>query len=449
MLSDKKEKWGVCVFLSCALILTLCFAESAWAQLPKPKTLQAKPKLPDTPKVPANVLKPEDVAPAKKKPFYSGLFDMDKDKPRLHVGLLELHPYASIQEKYDTNIMLEPRGQGNMDWITDYRTGLAAQMPFIPSRGDDYFAEAYYHADFIHFARHDKLSRIDHTAHGSVRCKFPNDIGVRITEDFLKTQDPPNNERTLLTKRWQNKLDARVDYTREKVKLESAYTVTMNRYIEFSNLDYDDHMITGTTFYKIATKTWLLGEFNYGRIRYHKSPTNSDSSYYQGRIGVEGKIAPKLTGTLKLGGRYQGYSRPEAKDYAGFTAFLNIKYEITKRTNLNFYGETRPEEASYATNSFYTANILGLKFDHLLMRRLRMNGGTFWAYNRYPSETREGDKTAKRQDTLWGISVGFKYEIVKETLFFEPEYVVKQRHSNFHNFSYKDQQVILRGSLLF
>lgn len=448
--TSKKGNKGVYLFIMCALALALCFPVNAFAQQPKPHTSQGKLKSPDVPKAQANIASPKYVAPAPaaQTPFFSWMNNIDKDKPRIHIGSLEIHPYGSIEEKYDTNIRLEPRGQANEDWITDYRTGIAAKMPLVPSRGDDYIAEAYYHADFIQFLHNNKLSRIDHTAHGAVSGKMPNDVGFRVSEDFLKTQDPPNNERTLLTKRWWNMIDARADYTREKIKVEGAYTQTTNVYLENANLSYNDYMGTGTVFYNIGTKTWLLYETNVGRIMYNKSPTNSNSQYFQGRVGVEGKIAPKLTGTLKFGYRYQDYSRSSASNYSALTAFGNVKYDITQRTSLSIYGEKRPIESTYASNSYYNDDTVGVKFEHLLAKRLWLNGGAFWAYDTYPTDSQEGDTVAKRRDTIWGTGVGFKYE-VKDWMFINTGYQFKQKDSVFHNFSYNDQQVTVRGSVAF
>lgn len=440
----------VYLFLLCALAVTLSFPVSIFAEQAKPKTPQDKLKSPERPKAPASVEEStfveeyKDEAQAAKKPFFS----MDEDKPRIHLGALEFHPYGSIEEKYDTNIYLQPRGQEHEDWITDYRVGFAAKMPLVPERGDDHMLEAYYHADIIEFLHHDKLSRVDHTVHVAMTNKFPNDFQFRLSEDYLKTQDPPNNERTLLTKRWWNMVDARVDYIREKIKLEGAFTLTADSYDESHNLNHNDYMATATAFYNIGTKTWLLGEFNFGRILYRNSATNSDSSYYQGRVGVEGNIAPKLTGTYKMGFRCQDYSRTQANNYSAFTAFANLKYEITQRTTLNIYGERRPEESSYATNSYYNINTVGLKFDHLLLQRLWLNGGAFWGLDLYPAESTEGSQTAKRKDKLWGAGVGLKYE-VKDWLFLNTGYEFKQRNSNFHNLSYNDHKISIRASVMF
>jgi hypothetical protein len=151
---------------------------------------------------------------------------------------------------------------------------------------------------------------------------------------------------------------------------------------------------------------------------------------------------------LKFGFRYQNYERKTAKDYAQLTAFGNIKYDLSERTVLNLYGETRPEESSYATNSFYVSNIVGLKGEHLLTKRLAAAGGVFWAYDQYRALSTEGDQSAKRKDTLWGADITLKYELRKWWLL-DTGYRFKQRNSRFHNFNYNDQQVTARSSFLF
>ena len=433
----------------CALAIALSSPISIFAEQPGPATPQDKLKSPDRPNVPANFVKPQDTAPIGREPFFSWMDNIDENKPLIHLGSLEFRPYGLIEEKYDSNIYLQPRGQEHDDWITDYRVGFAAKMPLVPERGDDYLLEGNYHADIIEYSKNHKLSRVDHAAHAALTCAFPNDFGFRITEDFLKTQDPPNDERTGLTKRIWNMGEARINYTREKIKFEGAYTLTTNSYLKYSNLDYNDNMFTGTAFYNIGTKTWLLGEFNYGFMNYKNNVTNSDSKYYQGRVGVEGDIAAKLTGTLKFGYRYQDYTLAAlANDYASFTAFGNLKYEISGRTTLNIYGERRQEESSYTTNSYYTINTLGIKFGHLLMQCLWLNGGAFGVLDFYPEESTEGAKTSRRKDALWGAAAGFKYEI-KDWLFLNAGYEFKQRDSNFNNFSYNDHKVLFRVSVTF
>ncbi|MFH1996699.1 MAG: hypothetical protein ABIJ27_06845, partial [Candidatus Omnitrophota bacterium] len=40
-------------------------------------------------------------------------------EPNIHIGALEIHPYGSVKQTYDSNIFLEPKNRENGDMITD------------------------------------------------------------------------------------------------------------------------------------------------------------------------------------------------------------------------------------------------------------------------------------------------------------------------------------------
>ena len=465
-LSDIKKNAGVCLWIVCALTFMFGSIASVWGDQQSQPQRPPQPKQPtivpdelktvDTPKIFTNVPDYQNGSPYAIDPTFFWQTNAEppvaklegQEQGNIHYGALQLHPVAAYKQTYDTNVFLGPRGQEEMDWISDYLVGIAAKTPIIPSRAEDFIAAGEYHANFLNFMRFDKNDRVDHTAHVALRGNFDNGIGLKFTEDFLKTQDPANNEFSGLQKRIWNQMDGRANYTHDKITIETAYTVIMNRYIKEHDFSNDDHMVSAIVYYNLSAKTRLLNEFNVGRILYYNSSTNSNSYYIQDRIGAEGKIAPKLTGTAKFGFRAQEYARDNAKDLAQLVAFGNLKYELSERTNLNLYGESRPEESTYTPNNYYTSNIVGFKGEHLLTNRIALEGGIFWAYDLYPEVTTEGDSTGKRRDTLCGANVGVKYELRKWWLL-NAGYLAKQRDSRFHNFNYNDQQVSLRTSFLF
>jgi len=363
-------------------------------------------------------------------------------KPNIHVGALEIHPYACVEQTYDSNIYLEPRNRENADNITDIRVGTAVKLPIIPEREEDFLIEGSYHADIIEFWKYKHRDRVDHHARGLLDCTFANDFRLRIRERFEKTADPPDSERTTLDKRYRNVVNPTLSYTREKITLEGGYEMTRDAYDEnrLNNLNRTDHVFTGTCFYQVLPKTSVLAEYNLGLIRYDNHRTNSDSVENQARIGVIGKLWPKLTGTLKLGYRYVSYNESDKTDYSNFTMFANLKYDMTERTIVNLFADRTSQESSYASNSYYEMNKVALNVDHLLAERLRLDGGGFIGYNRYPVTTIEGDDIGKRKDFLWGANAGLKYDI-KEWLFVDVGYKFKQRTSRFSVYDYNDHKI--------
>ncbi len=369
-----------------------------------------------------------------------------QNEPNIHIGALELHPFASVKQTYDTNIYLEPEGEENDDFISDVALGMGAEMPLIPEREKDFMIKASYQADIIMFWDQDQRNRVDHTVRALLDCAFANDFRLRVKEHFKKTADPPNSERTSLDKRYRNTLDSALAYTREKITLEAGYMMTRDGYNDLTNLNKTDDMLTTTCFYQIFPKTSILAEYNFGVIAYDNNETNSDSKYHQGRLGLVGDLWPKITGTLKTGYRYVTYDESDKDDFSGFTVFANIKYDLTQRTEMNLYAQRTSRESSYSTNSYFESNKIGAKLNHQLLERLWFNAGGFFQHNRYPTETTENSVTAKRKDALWGLNAGLKYEI-KEWLFINTDYEFKQRDSKFDTFDYNDHKILAEVSI--
>lgn len=165
-------------------------------------------------------------------------------------------------------------------------------------------------------------------------------------------------------------------------------------------------------------------------------------------MGVVGELWPKLTGTVKAGYRYVKYDESDKNDFSNFTMFGNVKYDMSERTMINLFAERTSTESSYETNSFFETNKIGLKLVHLLLEGLWFNWGSFFQYNRYPTETTEDGTTAKRRDTLWGLDAGLKYEI-KEWLFVIAGYEFKQRDSKFDIYDYNDHRISARVAVKF
>lgn len=369
-------------------------------------------------------------------------------EPNIHIGALEIHPFASVEQKYDDNIFLEPDGQEDDDWITTATLGLRMYMPLVPVREKDFIFEGGYHADIIRFWDYTHQNRVDHTAHGLADFKFTNDFTLLIKERFRKTADPATSELTALQKRWRNTAGAVAGYKREKIAVDLGYENIRDKYLDLVNLDKWQNIITPTFYYQLFPKTSVFGEYNYGIIDYDEHTTNSNSHYHQFRIGLKGEYFPKITGIVKAGYEHRIYDESIKSDFSGFTMYGNVIYRFKERSTLDIYGERRPVESTYSTNSYFAANTIGFKFDHQLLERLFLIGGAYYKHNKYPDETTEGSKTAKRRDSILDGKLGLRYEI-RDWIHVEGSYEYKQRDSKFSNFEYKDNKVLGKVSVVF
>ena len=366
----------------------------------------------------------------------------------IHIGNLEINPFVSLEQKYDDNIFLEPKGQEDSDWITTTILGFGLKMPLVPGREEDFILKLKYDADFITFSDHTKQDRVDHNILAIADLKFANDFTLKIEDQFQKTADPPNSEITSLEKRFRNSSQAVLGYMREKIGFDFGYENIRDKYNNLNSLDKYEHVLTATGYYQLFPKTSILGEYNFGKIIYDNNNTNSDSEYHQYRLGIKGQIAPKLTGLVKAGYKKTDYKNSSKKDFTGFTTFVNVTYDLKERTTLNAYLERGSEESTYSTNSYFEYDKWGLKLDHELLERFFLVTGGYYQLNKYPDQTTESSVTARRRDKVWDGTVGVRYEI-KESVNLEANYEFKKRDSKFSTYDYKDNRYTVKINFMF
>lgn len=366
----------------------------------------------------------------------------------LHIGALEIHPFAVVEQKCNDNIFLEANEAEDEDWITTTTLGFDLKTPLIAQREEDFILEAQYAADIIEFWDYSSQDRIDHTISVKTDFKFANDFSLKLKEDFKKTATPPTSETTSLERRFRNTAEVVCGYKRERIGLDLGYTNIRDEYNNLNSLDKDEDIITTTGFYELFSKTSIFGEYNYGKIVYDDNTTNSDSKYHQFRIGVKGEIAPKLSGVAKAGFKTTDYKDTTKNDFEGFTLFGDLTYSFQERSTLNLYGEKNIEESTYSTVNYYETNKMGIGLDHQLLEKLFLVAAGSYQFNKYPGETTESSVTLKRKDSIWDGKVGFRYEI-KDWVHLEADYEHKHRDSKFSNFDYKNNIFSIKATFVF
>jgi hypothetical protein len=380
--------------------------------------------------------------------FIYSIFSFANAAGNIHVGNIEIHPFATVEQKYDDNIFLQPKHQNKKDWITITTLGLALDMPIMPDRKEDSYLKVKYSADIINFWDYTKQSRVDHNAKAVLNHKFPNDFTLKIEDNFQKTADPPNSELTALERRFRNNTQAVLGYMREKIGFDLGYNNIRDAYVNLKDLDKYAHIFTATGYYQLFPKTLMLAEYNLGKIVYDTNTTNSDSKYYQWRVGLKGQIAPKLIGVVKVGYKQTDYKESGKNNFKGFATFINVTYDLKERTTLNIFGERSSEESTYSTNSYFEYDRLGLAVEHELLERLFLVSSAYCQLDRYPDVNTEGSLTAERKDVIYDGSIGLRYEI-KDWVNLETNYEYKQRDSKFSTYDYKDNRYTVKINFMF
>ena len=211
--------------------------------------------------------------------------------------------------------------------------------------------------------------------------------------------------------------------------------------------DRNDNTLNGILTYRIAAKTYVLGEFDYGNVSYVKK-INSDANWYQGLVGVRGKLSAKLTGEAKIGWQYRDYTRPSENDYDSLVTMAGLLAEFSDRDTLGIKWIRSPYESLYQGTNYYIDNSLDLTYRHKFTHKVTGFVNGLYRISQYPEETVEGGTWKKRLDNTWNAGAGVEYAMQK-WLVWTADYKFLQRKSNFGNYDYNDNLVTVGGKATF
>lgn len=349
------------------------------------------------------------------------------------VGLDKFTPFIKIQGEFDDNIFLEATDEKE-DFITTISPGLILQMPF---KGNS--LKVSYKADIVEYNDYSELNAVNHDINALLELNFK-DITLTFEDRFLNVTDRPDTEITARIHLYENRARAHAKLELNRLILEGGY---FNRNYDYKTDIYEiedrnEDMFSLISSYRFFSKTSLLLEFDYGRIRYD-DVFNSDADYYQWLTGVRGKLTAKTIAEVKLGYQARDYEEAGESDYEGFVTNTRIDVTFSPSDELVFDFLRSPHESSYATVNYFIINYFGLGYRHDFNEKCSGNIYGSYQVNEYPVETTEGTETKEREDEFWSLGVGVNYHF-KEWLTGGLKYEFVERDSNFDIFDYKNNR---------
>ena len=252
--------------------------------------------------------------------------------------------------------------------------------------------------------------------------------------------------------RWENTLDAGVDYTvRERYTFDVNFRWFMVDYKDdpsFNQFDRDDYTIAGTLFYRLFSKTSLLGELDYTQVRYDEPAVaaDRDSDGWRFWLGVKGDLTSKTTLLIKLGWEWKDYENPAREDWNGLIAELNVVWKYREPSEVRLFGGRANVESLFEGTNYYVTTYGGAEVRHFLSERLILRVRGLGGVNEYPEDVLLGADSADRTDTFFEAGISLKYQM-RRWLAFELGYNYLVNNSNFNEFDYTDNRV--KASVLF
>lgn len=263
-----------------------------------------------------------------------------------------------------------------------------------------------------------------------LNAEFGNN-NMKFGDRFLLTSDPANSELTDRAQRINN--NAYVSYrTSSEKKLSVGVKVNdeLNKYTgaKFQNLDRNRLNLGAGVYYNFSEKTSLLAEYTYTILSYQKNQSNNSNGGMLA-LGVEGQIAPKVSGEAKVTYNYRNYDHEVNgyDDYANLIGYnLSLTWEPTTKNLIRLSGTRDFEETIYPNNRYFISTGIKLYASQKIMDKF--TAALTLGYENL-SYTKENNAGVKRSDDVFTLRPEVNYQF-KEWLSAGVWYQYRRRASN-------------------
>lgn len=205
---------------------------------------------------------------------------------------------------------------------------------------------------------------------GLASASFGNSI-FNVSDTFMYTSDPANSELTDRAKRIKNAADILVKTSANKpIGIGFFAGDVLDKYLddEFETLSRNSVNGGVRLYYNVSSKTNLFAEYMHIATAYDKKQDpdtgiERDSSTDSIGVGINGQIAPKVTGSAKVSVDNRSYD----KDLAGTDSKpstvgynLMLTWQPSTQNAITLEGERKMEETLFGNNRYYVTTGVSL-----------------------------------------------------------------------------------------
>ncbi|MCM8782991.1 MAG: outer membrane beta-barrel protein, partial [Candidatus Omnitrophica bacterium] len=174
---------------------------------------------------------------------------------------------------------------------------------------------------------------------------------------------------------------------------------------------------------RIAPKTRFFSSFKYGFSDY-RYDTSRDFNYKELNFGLNGNLAPKLTGIVGIGYRYE--DRKYGIDFKSATTSGELFYKFSKLTNFSLRFLRTTWESSYSDQDYYIENMFYFGINHTLAFN---NAISVRFYPRFSERSYPKSIYHSRHENMLEFKFGIRYNM-RRWLNFDLDYQYKRMLSD-------------------
>jgi len=354
----------------------------------------------------------------------------------LKIGNMEVNPFMSTQESYDSNIYLT-RYVRRSSMIN--RSSLGVEL--IEKIGSRLDLKGNYSMDVLAYSRSPEVNDATHHNAGlSATARLPKSATLTLDDKYKQTTDQATSELTQRSLRVENTLGLNLN---APLRGQFGFAVVLqhvyNNYLDIANagLDREEMLLGADLTFKLQPKTKAFFAYRYGSLKYQTGATN-DATYNNIDLGLTGDIAPKVVGTVAAGMQARNYQNDKATAKNDITTMgyrAQAVWKAMEKTDVTLFGKRGNVESSYVNSRFYTSTLLDLSVSRQL-NKIKAGLGFGYEGVLYPERTTA--TTPKRLDENTSVRVTAEYNIQK-WLKADAGFTYKNRNSNERANEYNDK----------
>ena len=376
-------------------------------------------------------------------PAYAGA------QQNMKIGNLDINPYAGVTESHDSNIYLAPNGE-KAAYIT--RTNLGVDL--VENLGSRYDLKAGYMLETINYTKdRSNNDAVHHNASLAFTGKLPKDMTVTVDDKYKQTTDQATSDLIARALRVENNAGFKLEAPlRGDFGFALAANHNYNNYFSktYSMLDREEFLAGFDVSYKLQPKTTLFAAYRYGTLNYQSGYTN-DATYNNVDLGVTGKLANKLTGTVKAGMQSRKYDKDlnNAKNTASTMQYsVQTVWMPIEKTDVTLYAKRGNVEVNYGDARYYTTTLTDLSVSRMV-RKVKVGVGVSAEHQAYSDRQNSLVTTGKkRADDLTTARITADYNVQK-WMSLNLGYFYKDRSSNISSVKFNDSVITLGAKLMF
>lgn len=308
-----------------------------------------------------------------------------------------------------------------------------------------YQAYLAYNADIYRY--HDKTDEnvTDHKAGAFFQYNLRGGLSFDFVDKWTRGHDPRGTGDSTTLDKFKNNLFgvlASYDLTK-RFQLQAEYdTFTVDYDNGLDSRDRDDNTYGLALHYKYSPKTTFLAEYKVIDVDYDLA-TYNDSTEQQLLGGVKWEATAKTTAKLKIGYGNKDFDRAGVSDADNLIFELSGRYAFTPKTSLEVTGARKANETSIEGTNYVRTDTVTVAYLQQITPRIAAVANLIYGNDSYDGVSTVDGVTKERDDDTVTFAPALQYSFNK-WLFADLVYSYTKRDSNFDQYDYETNQVMIR-----